>query len=144
MPRRRTVGLVGATAYAAALLWVLLSPSAEVPISVVGQVSETLRAWGLAPSASGPAEVEVALNVLMFLPFGIVGWAVHDGWWHPWSAAACGVLVSVVVETVQGLLLDGRSASLIDVAANGVGAGLGGILGTVLAQLTWPGRRPAR
>lgn len=143
MPRRRTVGLVMATAYAAALLWVLLSPSAEVPIGVVGQVSETLRAWGLLPRSWGPAEVEVALNVLMFVPFGVAGWAVRGGWWHPWSAAGCGVLVSVVVETVQGLLLDDRSASLIDVVANGVGAGLGGILGAVLAKLTWPGRRPA-
>lgn len=73
----------------------------------------------------GPADV--LLNLVLFLPLGfLVGLR-----WSPWVALLVGLLVSAGIESVQ-LLLPGRSSTLSDLMANGVGAGIGATLPSLL------------
>ena len=78
--------------------------------------------------------VAVLLNVALFVPLG----AAVGLWWRArWLWAL--VALSVGVETVQYLFRDHRSATLIDVAANSVGAVLGFLAARAL--LAWWRRR---
>jgi VanZ family protein len=70
---------------------------------------------------------DAAQNVLLFVPFGILGWLSTRGDGGPRRLLcvvflACGL--SALVEAIQLFTLD-RTTSLADVIANGVGASLG-------------------
>lgn len=72
------------------------------------------------------ARIELLANVALFLPFG--WWAVRG--WPQWRAAVipAGLVVSVLIESTQGLFLAERTASVLDVLANTTGAAIGFVL----------------
>ncbi|MFJ7748553.1 VanZ family protein [Arthrobacter sp. NPDC097144] len=79
--------------------------------------------------------VENLANVLMFVPFGLIGAA-----WLPerriWLAAAGGIAASCLIESTQAVLLPNRFATIYDVTANSLGATLG-----CIAVYAWRNRR---
>lgn len=68
--------------------------------------------------------VETIANVLMFIPFGLIGaaWLNSE---RTWLAAAGGIAASCLIEASQALLLPNRFATIYDVTANSLGAALG-------------------
>ncbi|WP_181032370.1 VanZ family protein [Arthrobacter sp. ZGTC212] len=68
--------------------------------------------------------VETIANVVMFIPFGVIGaaWLDKD---RTWLAAAVGIAASCTIEAAQALLLPNRYATIYDVTANSLGAALG-------------------
>ena len=70
------------------------------------------------------ARVEQAMNVVLFVPFGVAAvMLVRPRWW--WSAVFIGFGVSTAVELVQFTFLPGRTGSVRDVVTNTIGAALG-------------------
>ena len=71
--------------------------------------------------------VENLANVLIFVPFGLLGaaWLSER---RIWLAAAGGIAASCLIETAQAVLLPNRFATIYDVTANSLGAALGCIL----------------
>jgi hypothetical protein len=73
---------------------------------------------------------DILLNVLGFMPLGFlwVRWAEASfGWGRAralWTAAACGFLISLAIETTQGFI-PSRDSSQRDVVCNALGALLG-------------------
>lgn len=70
------------------------------------------------------ALVEWLSNVVMFLPFGfLVAVLLHRrSWWVP---TLVGLGASMAIESAQALFLEQRTASLLDVVANTLGAAAG-------------------
>jgi VanZ like family len=82
--------------------------------------------------------VEAPSNVLLFVPLGFLlarGFPRLPG---PAAWALC-VLASVAVEAVQAAFLPGRVPSLLDIAMNGLGAGIGVLLAYLVTRRTAPG-----
>lgn len=79
--------------------------------------------------------VETIANVVMFVPFGVIGaaWLDRD---RTWLAAVAGIAVSCTIEAAQALLLPNRYATIYDVTANSLGAALG-----CIAVYAWRSRR---
>lgn len=77
------------------------------------------------PGAS-PLHVDFALNVVLFVPFGVL-LALFVGC-RPWAVLGVSLGVPVLVETAQALFLPGRTASAADVVANATGALVGAII----------------
>jgi glycopeptide antibiotics resistance protein len=72
-----------------------------------------------------PPWLEFTANIVMFSPVGAVAW-----WWRrsvPRNVAA-GLVCTVIIESVQGLLLPLRVADPRDVVANTAGALIGSLL----------------
>jgi VanZ family protein len=84
--------------------------------------------------------VEFVSNIVQFLPLGALLAVVLRR--RPWVAVAAGLGASIVIETVQGLLLPGRTASALDVFANTLGTALG--VGAVWGVLALLAHRRAR
>ena len=105
----------------------------------------------LTPAGGAPAEPSVCgivcgdlaladaiLNLLFFVPVGLAFRLAM----RPWRAIAGGLLLSLVVETVQ-LLVPGRHASLGDLLFNTLGTVAGVLLLAALPRLLRPSRREA-
>lgn len=86
--------------------------------------------WPVAPDAALPEHYGYLLNVVLFVPLGVL--LVVALRWAWWWATCAGVLASAVVEVVQGLWLD-RLGDWRDVVANGLGALVGAVVATVLS-----------
>jgi glycopeptide antibiotics resistance protein len=87
--------------------------------------------WPIAPDWALPEHYGVLLNVLLFVPVGVLlVAALRLPWWAATALAACG---SAGIELVQGLFL-AREASLTDVVANTVGALLGAVAVSLLRR----------
>jgi len=85
--------------------------------------------------------VEVAANVVLFVPIGLlIGAATWPSLW--WSSGVLGLALSLIIEFSQYLLLPHRFASADDLAANTLGALCGGAL--TAAWKTLARRRGAR
>ena len=85
----------------------------------------------IAPDGIGPDHYGVALNVLLFVPLGIVlALLTRRPWW--WAVLPAFV-VSGAIELVQGRWLD-RVGSWSDVVANTLGALLGAAAVSLLAR----------
>lgn len=119
--------LLGCTVlYGLFALSVLLAPSASLPIDVVSTVSTFLSQAGSPPLVSAPERVEFVLNAALVSPIAIAGMSRSGATtWRDWTAWA--FVGSASIEAAQGLLLSGRSASVMDVAANTSGALLGAL-----------------
>ena len=86
--------------------------------------------------------VESASNVVLFLPFGaLLVWIVGPR--RFWIGIAAGVLLSTLIELAQYAFLPARYPTLLDVAANTLGATLGAVLARLLV-LTLPKPVPNR
>ena len=129
--------------------WVTLRPqrvdesAGASLLAVLGR----LQARGL-PTWVDYAFVESTANVVMFLPYGALLAALLPArlWW---LAVALPASTSVLVETVQHLLLPQRFASGWDVVANTAGAAVGVVLMRLVAarrrhRVRMPGFRSGR
>lgn len=83
--------------------------------------------------------VEVAANVVMFVPFGVLG-GVLVGRRHRGAVLAVGCATSAAIETSQLLFLATRVATVQDVVLNtaGTAVGLLGLAVVVAARRTRP------
>lgn len=129
-----------------ALAVVVLSPTSE---QQSGLLLELLRrAWGAGapPALVTFARLEVAANVAMVVPAGLLAalsWPRTT--WQTWTAS--GFLAALAVELVQGLALPEREASASDVVANTLGVLLGaGLVAAVRTVSRWrdAGESPGR
>ena len=124
---RRVVGAALAV-WVAVLAFTLLSPSAEGPSWLVNQVAATAAAVGVPSALVAPDRVEFVLNVAAFVPVSLLGSLLWQRLsWRDWTAG--GFVASFLVELVQAVALDGRSATHTDVVSNTVGALIGAVLG---------------
>ncbi|WP_082642098.1 VanZ family protein [Microbacterium enclense] len=110
-----TVLPVFAALYVAGLAVILLSPDH------LDQHADLLfrLAFRLFPSANG-REVDFALNVLVFLPFGVLLAPLLRR--RPWTVLVIAWAVPTLIEAAQGLFLPGRVSSVYDVVANTAGS----------------------
>lgn len=85
--------------------------------------------------------VDVILNVILFIPFGLglglAGWS-----WR--RTAAVAAIFSFAVEALQFWVVTGRDSSLGDLMTNTTGAVLGALLAPHLGVLLLPSPEPAR
>lgn len=85
-----------------------------------------LHRWGI-PDWMDYGFVESASNVLLFVPLGaLVTWMMGGRYW--WVGVSAGILLSSLSELAQFFFLPARYPTLADVAANTLGATLGGLL----------------
>jgi glycopeptide antibiotics resistance protein len=113
--------------YLAAVLELVLWPRPDTPSGAVAAVTGFLHAIGL--QAVGEPQVEVALNVLLFVPLGLIGVLLVRR--LPWSAwAVVGLGFSLFLEGCQWAFLPERTPALSDVLANTIGSALGALLGS--------------
>ena len=109
--------------YAAVVALIVFWPSADVATTSV------LGAWGVLeqiglPSWVGPSSVELAANVLMFMPLGFLGHSFRPLWsWRAWLVV--GLAGTLSIELSQAFFLSGRTAQLQDIVSNTLGAVLG-------------------
>jgi hypothetical protein len=87
------------------------------------------------------AGTDLALNLLLFLPFG-VGVAMLGG--RARSAIALAALLSLGIESLQLDLIPGRDASIRDLLANAAGSGCGALIAVGAPALLRPAMQPAR
>jgi glycopeptide antibiotics resistance protein len=115
--------------YAIFLALALFSPSSEHQSGAVAWLAERLREVGVSPAVASFSHLEVATNVALVVPLSFLGSLVVNRWtWRDWTAWT--FVGAVVVESLQGLLLPGRTATFSDVVANT----LGGLVGACLAS----------
>ena len=108
-------------------------------------VLELLRDGGVAATLTSGPFLQVAFNVLFFVPLGfLVAYRMRRG---AGSAIVAGLAVSLLIEVSQGTGLWGiypcpyRLADVDDLIANTMGALLGWALGALIAR-RWPFRDP--
>jgi hypothetical protein len=85
--------------------------------------------------------VDFLLNILLFVPLGI-GLAAAGFSWR--RAVVLAGLTSLTIELLQMKVIVGRDASLGDLLANTLGAGLGAFLAAHWRQIVLPGAHGAR
>ncbi len=128
MPRlpSRPVASVLLAIYAFVVLWLVFEP---IPHTAVGSVlfgERVLAAVGLGGLVPGVA-IEFAWNVLMFVPMTFLGSALTSKLtWEQWTGI--GLLASSAIEFAQFFVLPDRSATVVDLVSNTLGALLGAIL----------------
>lgn len=88
--------------------------------------------YRLFPGATGET-MDFGLNVVLFMPFGVVLSAILRG--HPWRLLGIAWVVPLLVEIVQGAFLPGRTSSALDVAANTLGGLIGAVSAVVAGRL---------
>ena len=135
VPRRLMLGLL--LGYSLFLAFVLLTPTSDVPSSGVARLTDLALDWGL-PHVT-PVRVEFLCNVVLLVPFAVLGSLALPRWsWQDWTA--WGFLLAGAVELTQGLVLPARDPSYADVVANTLGALLGAWLVVAVRYLA---SRPA-
>jgi glycopeptide antibiotics resistance protein len=115
--------------YLVAVLYLVLWPQPDTAGSGVEQVTALLRRAGF--GAVTGAHVEVGLNVVLFVPLGLLGVLLWPrlAWWG-WGPL--GLALSAFLESFQWAFLPGRSATVSDLVANTAGALLGAAASAVL------------
>lgn len=130
-PATRTALAVALAAWLVLLAGALLAPSAAGPSWLVGTVADLGGRLGLPSALVAPERVEFALNVFAFVPVSFLGsllWLRPT--WRDWTAG--GFVASFLVEVVQAVALDDRSATYKDVVSNTLGALVGAALAAAL------------
>ena len=128
--------------YSAALAFVLLVPSGEVPSSSASWLADLAAGWGAPDWMVEPSRFEFGCNVLILMPVSALGsllWPRTT--WRDWTAYA--FVVATAVELAQGVFLPERSASFVDIVANTLG-GLGGAAAVALVRRLIEGRSRRR
>ncbi|CAM3599984.1 VanZ family protein [Nocardiopsis gilva] len=90
-------------------------------------------------ATEGLVAAEKILNLLIFIPIGIVAFASFSSWW---ARLCVGPVLSVAVETGQWLMSAGRVSETADVIVNSAGHIVGVLMAAVSAMLV--GRLAAR
>lgn len=142
--RSRTAWLARAALglYVVALAVVVLSPSNTHQSELVVQTRLVLiHHLGFTWRQATLPRVEMALNVVMVMPLGLLGvlsWPRSR--WQTWTAYA--FLGSLAVELFQGFFLPGRQASTSDIVANTLGALIGALIAHAGLRV-WKRGRPS-
>jgi len=121
-------------AWVVLLAVVLLAPSSSGPDWVIFRVADASGRLGLPEVVAHPGRVESMLNVVAFVPLGLLGsllWPRPT--WRDWTAV--GFVVSFLVEVVQAVALGARQATNADVVANTLGMLVGALLALVVRRL---------
>lgn len=118
-PPRRTVALLTGL-YAAGLSVILLWPD-----HIDRDAGFAYAAIYTAFPRADPLQVDFALNVLLFVPFGVLLALLLRR--RPWVVIVVSLIVPVLAETAQAFFLPGRTASVGDVVANALGALIGAV-----------------
>lgn len=128
---------VGLGGYCLLVAVVLLHPSGSVPSSSLTWLTDLTEDLGGPDWLLAPGRMDIATNVLISVPVAVLG---SLGWpsttWRDWTAYV--FAVSAAAETVQALLLSERSGTFSDVAANTLGALLGGLATRLLRRRVEP------
>ena len=126
MSRTQRTATALMVAYLLLVAWIVFWPSAGPASASVTWMSGVLRVLG-APAWVSGAVVEFLANVAMFVPLSFLGSLVIQDWdWPRWLLV--GFVASGVIELGQLAVLPDRSATLVDVVANTLGALLGAVL----------------
>jgi hypothetical protein len=118
-------------AYGVLLAVALLAPSSTTQSEMASWVVRLGTSVGFSPETATQARAEFLCNVAILAPVTALGsllWPAVG--WRAWTAYA--FVASCGVESVQGLLLPGRTLATDDVVANTLGA-----LGGALVVLVW-------
>lgn len=120
--RRALVWLL--VAEVAGIAFLVLNPSPATPSGAVRVLNRALREIGLPPWLVGTGQLEFALNVVLFVPFGLVAAVLWTRvpWWG-WVLA--GFAASSTLEWLQLTLLSQRTSTSSDIVANTLGVALG-------------------
>jgi VanZ family protein len=135
--RRLRLVLLAAAAYGIALVLIASWPRhVDRDVDVLDNPPGSwLISAGVAPDQAYRL-IEGGANVLLFVPFGVL--LMLAPWGLTWlRAAAAGLVISGIIEIVQGIALPGRTSNIGDVVMNTVGAAIG-----ALGVAAW--RRSAR
>jgi glycopeptide antibiotics resistance protein len=119
---RRLAGVLLAI-YLLVVAFIVFLPTAGIASGSVHAIWSALQAAG-APGWVTPDGVEFVTNTLLFVPLSLLGHTFRPHWaWMRWLLA--GLAGTLLIEAVQMVLLPDRSAALIDVIANTLGAVVG-------------------
>jgi glycopeptide antibiotics resistance protein len=101
--------------------------------STIRDVLTALHDAGVPPQVNY-SFVEIASNVVMFMPLGalIAALLPLNRWW---GAILIGGVLSAIIELSQLILLPHRFASVIDIAANAAGALIGALITTGIRRV---------
>ena len=131
-PRVRRWLAIGLAAATVGVAVFVLGPTGELPIRVVEGTSARLESLGLPGWATDTTVWELVYNVLLFVP---VAFTCATLWRRVtllrWTLL--GLAASVLIETVQAVLLADRTPQLRDLVANTLGA----LAGAALARVVW-------
>ena len=120
--RARPAGVAGLAALAGVGVLLLL-PTSALPSELMWLLVNALRSAGAPEWLADVVLWERVLNVLLFVPLGVLGALVRPRWslvrW-----VVVGVVLSGALETVQATM-PGRDASYVDVLANAAGVVVG-------------------
>jgi VanZ family protein len=130
----RSVARVVLTLYGISLAMIALWP---VPVDQ--DAAGFLRRVGrVLPMLTYP-RIEFSANILLFVPLGVLLMLILR---RRYLILPIAIVVTVAIECSQGLLLDKRTPSLLDIIANTAGACLGMLI--VAAVESWRSRDPER
>ena len=124
-PRTRAVARVLLTVYAITLTLIALWP---VPVD--SGAGGFLRAVARVLPALTYSRIEFAANILLFVPLGVLLMLIVR---RRYLILPTAIVVTVSIESVQGLLLDQRTPSVLDIIANTAGACFGMLVVSVAA-----------
>ncbi|WP_341946127.1 VanZ family protein [Microbacterium sp. LWH11-1.2] len=134
--------LVGYLLFVGFTVWLPATVSAKVT-GLVGIVATWVADAGIASYSRSAFVLEILANVALFVPVGLL---LALAWprLRLWQTVLIGALMSVVIETVQGVM-PSRFPTLSDVIANTTGTLIGALIVTIILSLAGVGRpSPAR
>ena len=136
MERRRFLKIALAV-YTAMVAFLLLEPSALIPTKLASLTIQGATRLGPPAWLLDPVRVEFVGNVLVVVPAVVMASLLAPR--HSWATwTAYGFVGSLTVETLQAVVLPGRSATFVDVVANTCGALLGAVVGQLARrQHSW-------
>ena len=126
-------------AYLLTVAWIVFWPSADPATASVSWMTDVLGSFG-APAWVSGAIVEFLANVALFVPLSFLGSLLIPDWrWQRWLLL--GFCASAAIELGQLAVLPDRSATMVDVTANTLGALLGASLVLPLRDRVPPDER---
>lgn len=113
---------------------VVFQPAPELAVGSVGVLQGFLDAAGAPEQLTTGYRVEFILNTVLFMPLPFLGMLVFPRVrWSEWVVIA--FAGSAGIEITQALLLDGRSATFVDIVSNTLGGLLGAVVGWVTVSV---------
>jgi glycopeptide antibiotics resistance protein len=112
-----------AVLYAGAVAFTVFWPSADYASGSVNWMTDVLYGIGAPHWISGQL-VEFLANILLFVPLSLLGSVLLDRW-STGFWLGIGFAASTAIELAQLVFLGDRSATVVDVLANTLGALLG-------------------
>lgn len=132
------VALAGYLLFVGFTVWLPATVSAKVT-GLVGLLARWTAELGIASYERSAFVLEILANVALFVPVGLLLPFVWSRM-RLWHVVLIGAGMSIVIETVQGLM-PSRFPTLSDVIANTTGALIGGLIALLLMRLFGDSRR---